>query len=68
MSNDEKSYDKRIYPRQTLENAVFAYKGIANIRINEERDSYKCVFGKSSIDTKTVINEFDNYLIELLNS
>ena len=68
MDRNDKTYDKNIYPRFVLESAISAYKSIASIKIKEKDGAFMCSFGKSKADTQIVINEFDNYLIELLNS
>ncbi len=68
MRNNERVYTKIFYPKEVLNQAIYGYKKIAKIKLLEVGGYYKCEFFQCAIDTQLVINEFNNYLIELLNS
>ena len=48
--------------------AIEDYKRIAAIELVDNGNHYLCVFQNCVVDSKRVINEFDNYLIELMNA
>jgi len=68
MRSNEQVYTKTFYPKKVLEQAIDDYKKIAKIRLLNDGEYFKCDFFRCSVDTQLVINEFNNYLIELLNS
>jgi DUF1009 family protein len=68
MVKNEISYDYTLYPLAVLENAANAYRDIATIRIKSFNDHALCKFIKKEISISMVINEFNNFLIELMNS
>lgn len=68
MRNNEQVYIKTFYPKEVLNQAIGDYKKIAKIKLLEDDEYYKCEFLRCAVDTQLVINEFNNYLIELLNS
>ena len=68
MKNKVQYYSKEFYPIAIIQKAIHAYSKLAVIDISEERDCYKCLFFDCAIDPERIICEFDNYLIELLNS
>ena len=68
MKKSEKSYSKIIYSRDVLEQAAIAYKNIADIEIKEKGGDFVCLFNRCKAESQLVVNEFNNYLIELLNS
>lgn len=68
MKSNERVYTKDFYSKVVLNQAIDDYKKIAKIKLLEEGKHYKCVFFRCAVDVQLVINEFDNYLIELLNS
>jgi len=56
-----------IYSINDLAVAVEAYKSIASIVINENEQYYACGI-QSEISADMVKNEFENYVIALMNS
>lgn len=68
MRSSEQAYTKAFYPKEVLKQAINDYKKIAKIKLVEDVWYYKCEFSRCSVNTQLVINEFNNYLIELLNS
>lgn len=68
MRSNEQVYTKTFYPKEVLNQAIDDYKKIAKIKLLEDDGHYKCEFFQCAVDTQLVIDEFNNYLIELLNS
>lgn len=68
MRSNEQVYTKTFYPKEVLNQAIDDYKKIAKIKLLEDGEYFKCEFFRCAVDTQLVINEFNNYLIELLNS
>ena len=68
MRSNEQVYTKAFYSKEVLNQAIDDYKKIAKIKLLEDGECYKCEFFRCAVDTQLVINEFNNYLIELLNS
>ena len=68
MRSNEQVYTKTFYSKEVLNQAIDDYKKIAKIKLLEDGEYFKCVFFRCAVDTQLVINEFNNYLIELLNS
>lgn len=69
MNDNERTYSKAFYTEDTLLKAINAYSNISKIELFEEdKEHYRCRFSESSIDCHIVMNEFDNYLIEIMNS
>lgn len=68
MRSNEQVYTKDFYSKEVLNQAIDDYKRIAKIKLLEDGGRYKCKFSRCAVDTQLVINEFNNYLIELLNS
>lgn len=67
MSNRIK-YAKPFYSKLVLAAAINAYRKIANISLSEDDNYYYCEFFNCIVPADRIIHEFDNYLIELLNS
>ena len=68
MKSNEQVYTKIFYSKEVLNQAIDDYRRIAKIKLLDDGGHYKCKFSQCSVDTQLVINEFNNYLIELLNS
>lgn len=68
MRSNEQVYTKTFYPKEVLDQAIADYKKIAKIKLLEDGKYFNCAFSQCAVDTQLVINEFNNYLIELLNS
>lgn len=68
MKNNKRLYSKTFYAKKILFAAINDYKKIAKIKLFEDDEHYRCEFCMCEVDTQVVINEFNNYLIELINS
>jgi len=62
-----KAYNNDMYPRSALLLAIDAYSNIADIHIESKRNSHVCTFEKKEVPLRLVVNEFGNYIIELMN-
>lgn len=67
MKDDRMCYSKELYPEACIESAIRAYDGIAKITIIQNKTYHICQFSNCIADNTLVMNEFGNYLIELLN-
>lgn len=56
---------KELYKKCRIEQAVRDYAQICQIEVKEEKACYLCCFSNMRFDVKTVISEFENYLIGL---
>lgn len=68
MKNNEQVYSKAFYSKEVILTAINDYKKIAKIKLFDCDEHYKCEFKKCVIGSEIVVNEFNNYLIELMNS
>ena len=68
MKNNVQRYAKGFYSALDVSRAVKDYKRIATITLYEEKDYYVCKFSNCITDPRRVVLEFNNYLIELMNS
>ena len=60
-------YDLRIYNKDKIKTAIAAYNKFCNVKIiAEENDKLICEFSSDNIPVNLIKNEFDNYLIELM--
>lgn len=69
MKSKTLAYSKEFYSKSILDKAIIDYSKIARIVLNNnDSEHYSCEFSKCVVDIDKVINEFNNYLIELMNS
>lgn len=68
MKSDKQRYSKAFYSIEAIRSAIKDYKKIASISYAEQNGYYVCTFSKCITNTQRVIYEFNNYLIELMNS
>lgn len=61
-------YKTNIYPENIIYTAVQRYAGICSIRVEHQGKEMVCVFSDSIADLELTVKEFDNFLIELINS
>lgn len=62
------TYNLDIYSQDIIKAAIDVYREYANISASyEESGSCVLVFSNFTYDMRETINEFNNYLIELLN-
>ncbi len=65
--NNRMVYDLRIYNKDKIKMAIAAYNKFCIVKIiAEENDQVICEFSSDKIPVNLIINEFDNYLIELM--
>ena len=64
----ERSYNKAIYPETVLRRAAKDYSSLGTVDIAEVGNANLCFFSSSLVEPEHMAEEFDNYLIELLNS
>ena len=65
--NTKMVYDLRIYNKDKIKIAIAAYNKFCNVKIiAEENDQVICEFSSDNIHVNLIMNEFDNYLIELM--
>lgn len=62
------SLSKEIYPVQTIERAIADYAALASVETYEENGRVTCCFSQCRYDEELTVNEFLNYLVDLLNS
>ena len=68
MKSNIQLYHKAFYRLPILLTAIDDYRRIATINLSDEVEYYRCTFTNCVVDSTRVICEFNNYLIELLNS
>ena len=68
MKSNQQIYSKLFYSEATMKTAIRDYGRIATIILHDNRDNYLCTFCDCVVDTKRVMHEFGNYLIELMNT
>ena len=68
MKNEVKYYNQDIYPVKLIRRAIDAYSAIGNIDIKEVNQLISCEFSSDRVSAHLMANEFDNYLVELLNA
>lgn len=56
-----------IYDKETVLNAVEAYKELCTIKFLEANDYFECVFENCKYDETVTVSEFENYVIDLTN-
>ena len=67
VKNSKRTFSKYFYNELILKRAIKDYQSIAKISLCEKTDAFECSFDSDNIPVELVINEFNNYLIELLN-
>lgn len=68
MRSNRQRYSKKFYTYEAVYFAIKDYKKIANISMAEDEDYYICTFSECITNPQRVVAEFNNYLIELMNS
>lgn len=66
--NKKISLSKQIYPAQMVARAIADYVALATIETYEEKERIICCFSQCRYDEELTVNEFLNYLVDLLNS
>lgn len=59
------SFNKEIYPHQTIQQAILDFQPLADITCTEINDKYICIFTRSSYPMEQTMNEFSNYVLAL---
>ena len=65
--NNSTELTKAFYDIFHILEAINAYRGIANIKIDENQDYYICTVVSSKHSSQLVLNEFSNYVLGLMN-
>lgn len=60
--------NKSFYEKDALLEAISAYKSLASISISEDNDYYFYKIESSIYEPKLVANEFENYILGLMNT
>ena len=69
MSNAHQArYIKEVYPIKALLAAKYDYRNLATIDISDEGEYHCCSFRNCVVDPLRIMHEFDNYLVEVINS
>lgn len=68
MKINTRKYSKQFYTRDVIISGIEDYKKLSIIELSEDEEYYFCFFNSCIIDPERIMLEFDNYLIELLNS
>lgn len=68
MKMNELKLSKDIFEVNAIENAILQYKDICIISKNENSDYYTLIFSDCVYSVEETINEFENYVIDLMNS
>ena len=61
-------YDLHIYPLEVIEQAKQDFSQIAKIFVAQKKHIAKCYFLFCVADEQQTVNEFSNYLIDLIGS
>ena len=61
-------YSKEFYRFDDVAAAIKDYKKLTTITMSEEHGYYVCTFSNCLIEPRRIVLEFNNYLIELMNS
>lgn len=64
----ELRFHKEIYAGWALQSAVAAYGALATITIRDDDEYHICQFDRCRYEEKLTVKEFQNYLIDLMNS
>ncbi len=68
MKMNELFLNKNYYSREHIAAAVTAFAGLCRVELSETDDHYVCVFSKCTYDVDVTKKEFENYLIDLINT
>lgn len=58
---------KEVYAREALDAAIGAFGALARISVSEDGAYWRCVFEECVHDPQRTADEFENYLLDLLN-
>ena len=67
MTNELK-LTKQFYSIDQIKMGIKAYKRIARIKVKEDTDYYVCQIKTGRLSPTLVANEFENFVISLMNS
>ena len=65
--NNSVALTKKFYDKSSILAAIAAYKGFANIKMDENHEYYICTVVSSRPDPQLVLKEFSNYVLGLMN-
>lgn len=58
--------DKYLFPKEIICQAIEDYASICKITVNDEVFGFQCSFFSESVSAELIADEFENYLIELM--
>lgn len=64
---NKKRYSCGIYSIEALNRAIKDYNKIAKVTCRKIGEYYECEFTRCVLEISRVMNEFDNYLLEIMN-
>ena len=60
---------RELYPIESIKEAITAFQDLCKIRIStHDKKYYTCSFSSCLFDTTITMREFENYLIDLVNT
>ncbi len=68
MKSNKERFAKAFYSHDAISGAIKDYSKLASISCVEEGEYYVCTFPNCITDSQRIVNEFNNYLIELMNA
>ena len=63
-----KKFDLDIYPMEQLQRAAKEYSSLANVKIFRAGTFANCLFMQCKYDQQLTVDEFCNYVIDLIGS
>ena len=60
--------NKRVYDEKAILSAIDAFSGICSVSYSEGGDHWICLFTDCVAEESLTVREFENYLIDLVNS
>ncbi len=67
MMNNKLMLNKLFYSKEVIIRAIMDYKNVARIEFGENDRYYVCCILESAYDFRLVANEFQNYVLALMN-
>lgn len=68
MKMNDLKLNKELYDRKDIVSVAKVFSHLAMIRIEDDNDYWKCRFENCRYDTEQTKREFENYLIDHINS
>ncbi len=65
--NNTLNLSKEIYTQSKIEKAIKDYQSLCEIELEENVKYFSCIFNNCKYSMDLTINEFENYVIDLMN-